>query len=504
MSDFRPLPIRRPPTSQGGKTAESKYWSKFKSPVLVKEFASVTSVHFSPSAPHDFAVTSSARVQIYNHSTHVVKKTVSRFKDVAYSGTIRNDGKLLIAGDAAGTVQMFDLGSRAILRTFLGHKDAVKVTKFSGNLSHVLSASDDKTVRVWDIPSQEAIHIFDDHTDHVRSALVSDENPHMIVSGSYDHTVRLWDIRANQCVMKMDHGTPVESVIFLPGTSMIASAGSNRVKIWNLLGGGSLFQNLCNHQKTITALTLDGSKTRIITGSLDHHVKIYSLSDYKVTYNIKYPSPILSVGVSPSNSHLVVGMTTGLLSIRHRVLKTEDIAKAQSRQEELKGGTYKYYQRGSSYKPSETDIKVEVRRRKKLKGYDKLLRSFQYGKALDSVLETKQSPLVIVSLLEELMYRNGLNVALGGRDDIGLEPIARFLVKHLPNPRYIKVLLVVANMILDMYSKVIGQSTIIDELFIKLKRKIHGELELHEKLLECLGMLECVLSSSQRLGVSAV
>ncbi|KAI8853335.1 WD40-repeat-containing domain protein [Chytridium lagenaria] len=497
--EYRPLTIKRAPTSQGKKTAESKYWSKFKSPILVKEFASVTSVHFSPAQPHDFAVTSSTRVQIYSQSTHTVKKTVSRFKDVAYSGCIRNDGKLLIAGDQSGTVQIFDLGSRAVLRTFQGHKDVVRVTRFSGNASHVLSASDDKTVRVWDIPTQEPIYIMEEHADYVRSAIVSEDNPHMIVSGSYDHTVKLWDIRANKCVLTMDHGSPVESVLFLPGTSIIASAGSNRLKIWNILSGGSLFQDLSNHQKTITSLCLDGSRTRIITGSLDHHVKIYSTSDYKVTYSMKYPSPVLSVAASPSNSHLVVGMASGLLSIRHRMLKTEDIAKAQRNNDELKGGTYKFFQRGAAFKPTDTDVRVEGRRRKRFTTYDKLLRGFEYGKALDSVLETKQPPVIVVSLLEELSYRNGLRMALGGRDDIALEPIARFLVKYITNPRYSRLLMVVANTILDMYSQVIGQSTIIDELFIRLKRKIHAELELQQKFLACIGQLECVLSSSQRL-----
>lgn len=42
-------------------------------PVLVKEFASVTSVHFSPVKPHDFAVTSSTRVQIYSTQTNSVR-----------------------------------------------------------------------------------------------------------------------------------------------------------------------------------------------------------------------------------------------------------------------------------------------------------------------------------------------------------------------------------------------------------------------------------------------
>ncbi|CAG8653557.1 9216_t:CDS:2, partial [Paraglomus brasilianum] len=104
-----------------GKTDESRYWKRFKTSQTYKEVASVTSIHFSPIHQHDFAVTASTRIQIYS-SINGVKKTISRFKDVVYSGHIRNDGKLLVAGDATGLIQIFDLSSRAILRTIRKHQ----------------------------------------------------------------------------------------------------------------------------------------------------------------------------------------------------------------------------------------------------------------------------------------------------------------------------------------------------------------------------------------------
>jgi U3 small nucleolar RNA-associated protein 15 len=74
--------------------------------VHVKEFASVSSIQFCPAAPYDFAVTSSARVQIYSTKTNAVKKTISRFKQTAQSASYRQDGKLLVAADESGLVQV--------------------------------------------------------------------------------------------------------------------------------------------------------------------------------------------------------------------------------------------------------------------------------------------------------------------------------------------------------------------------------------------------------------
>jgi len=43
--------------------------------------------------------------------------------------------------------------------------------------------------------------------------------------GSYDHTVRLFDTRCKTSVLRIDHGSPVESVVMFPGGGVVASAG---------------------------------------------------------------------------------------------------------------------------------------------------------------------------------------------------------------------------------------------------------------------------------------
>lgn len=105
--DYQPVVVQKHPRpAQAKHSPESRYWRQFKHPVFVKEYAPVTSVHFSPSKPHKYAVTAATRVQIYAPRTQKVTKTISRFKDVARSGCIRSDGKLLVAGDDTGLIQV--------------------------------------------------------------------------------------------------------------------------------------------------------------------------------------------------------------------------------------------------------------------------------------------------------------------------------------------------------------------------------------------------------------
>ena len=103
--DYQPVVIQKHPPPAIKRSSESRYWRQFKYPVFVKEYASITSIHFSASKPHRYAVTAGTRIQIYAPRTQKVTKTISRFRDVARSGCIRDDGKLVVAGDESGLIQ---------------------------------------------------------------------------------------------------------------------------------------------------------------------------------------------------------------------------------------------------------------------------------------------------------------------------------------------------------------------------------------------------------------
>ena len=67
------------------------------------------------------------QVQIYNSDTNLVKRTISRFKETAYSARFRHDGRLLLTGSEEGVVKLFDLNNRLILRQFSGHSKSVNL-----------------------------------------------------------------------------------------------------------------------------------------------------------------------------------------------------------------------------------------------------------------------------------------------------------------------------------------------------------------------------------------
>lgn len=54
------------------------------------------------------------------------------------------------------------------------------------------------------------------------------------------------------------------------------------------------------YHKTVTSLSSFMNGRRLLTGSLDHRVKVIDLISYKVTHSMSYTSPILSIASSVS------------------------------------------------------------------------------------------------------------------------------------------------------------------------------------------------------------
>ncbi|ETW83976.1 hypothetical protein HETIRDRAFT_313064 [Heterobasidion irregulare TC 32-1] len=523
--DYQPVVVQKRARPAPQKhSAESRYWRQFKHPVFVKEYAPVTSVHFASSKPHRYAVTAATRVQIYAPRTQKITKTISRFKDVARSGCIRADGKLLVAGDDSGLIQIFDVNSRAILRTLDGHKQPVHVTKFSPlNQTQVLSCSDDTTVRLWDVPSQSTITTFEAHTDYVRSGHVSSTDPYLILTGSYDGTVRLFDSRTGECELSMGASSAdgncgavaVEQVIMFPSGTIALSAAGSILRVWDLVAGGRCIRALSNHQKTVTSLAFNSNASRLLTGGLDHMVKVYDVGNFNVVHTMRYPAPVLCLDISPDETHIAVGMSDGTLSVRRREPKASEaaISDLPYSAASLRAGSFDSFL-GTSIsnlgrlrskdktksKPVRDvdEFKVESKRKKRLREYDRLLKAFKYTAALDSVLRKQVPPTTTFALIQELIHRDGLRSALAGRDDVLLEPILRLLLKHVADPRFGEMVCDMAGVVVGkyMYTPILGQSPLIDSLFLRLQRKIAAEIQFQKELVKAKGALDMLFAST--------
>ena len=427
----------------------------------------------------------------------------------------------MVAGDESGSIQVFDVGSRAILKSWKEHKQPVWITRFSPfELTTLMSASDDKTIRMWDLPSQESTATLSGHQDYVRSgAFMPGQAAGLLVSGSYDQTVRLWDPRMpSRAVMTFKHAAPVECVLPMPSGTTILAAADNKISVLDIVAGRPL-QMLQNHQKTVTSLCLASDDTRLVSGGLDGHVKIFETSGWNVVSGSKYPSPILSLSVISSGSgrddrHLAVGMQSGLLSIKTR-LSGQQKVKEKERQKEMqalidgrveeldrkrakkKPSGLKNRLRGRDFTGEGADVIIESNKRGSLakpKPWEDMLRKGKYADALDRVLEDNDLPRTM-TLLIALRHRSAMRTALSGRDEVSLQPIFKWTCKYITDPRYVTMCVDLGVLVLDLYAAQMGQSKEIDSLTRQLHNQVRREVDRAQEAWQTQGMLGMLIDA---------
>ncbi|KAL2093536.1 hypothetical protein ACEWY4_010848 [Coilia grayii] len=502
MASFKPTKI--PVVQQLGEkvTEDTRYWKSFKTTVQVKEFGAISKIDFSPLPPHNYAVTASTRVQIYGPHSQEPLRSFTRFKSTAYGGSFRGDGQLLVTGSEEGLIRLFDVNGRVALRQYSGHNKAVRVTSFLSDGFHIVSGSDDVTCRVWDVSTAQELLSFNEHTDYIRALAPGTRNPDLFITGSYDHTVRVYDARQQKCVMSMDHGQPVESVLVYPSDGLLVSTGGRYVKVWDMLKGGQQLVSLKNHHKTVTCMCMSAQSNHLLTGSLDRHVKVYN-SSFKVVNSFEYAASILSLAISPDDGILAVGMTNGVLSVRHRKASEEK----QEVERKRRGPAYRVFVKGRNYIPKQDDFLVKkAAALQHLGKHDKHLKSFSVSQALDAALETslrKHKPEVCVGVLLELERRGTLKNALAGRDEKSLVSLQKFLLKFITNPQFSPILHKVADMLIDIYQSVVCESAVVERLFQELLDCVSREVDYQRDLMQVLGMLDTLFASSApRSGVT--
>jgi len=149
-----------------------------------------------------------------------------------------------------------------LLRTLTGHSGAVTAVAVTPDERRAVSASEDKTLKVWDLASGRELRTFTGHSGLVRAVAVTPDGQRA-VSASHDQTLKVWDL-ASGCELctLTGHSDQVTAVAVTPdGQRAISASGDRTVKVWGLAGRREL-RTLTGHWDWVTAVavTPDGQR----------------------------------------------------------------------------------------------------------------------------------------------------------------------------------------------------------------------------------------------------
>jgi WD40 repeat protein len=147
------------------------------------------------------------------------------------------DGKLLgVAGgqpSARGDLRLFDTLDWKLVQSLGGHLDTVSSIAFSHDGNRIVSASFDKTARLWEVKSGKVLHTFTGHSDFVYAVAFGPEGE-WYTTASKDRTGRLVDAATGKSRLTFS-GTDQEvlAVAVRPDGQVVSSGFETQLSWWD-------------------------------------------------------------------------------------------------------------------------------------------------------------------------------------------------------------------------------------------------------------------------------
>ncbi|CDF33339.1 WD40-repeat containing protein [Chondrus crispus] len=236
---------------------------------------------------------------------------------VAMSG----DGRRVVSGSEDKSVRVWDVERGAQVREALvGHTGGVLSVAMSGDGSRVVSGSDDTSVRVWDVEKGAQVgEVLVGHTDWVLSVAMSGDGRH-VVSGSRDRSVRVWDVEkgAQVGVVLVGHTGWVWSVAMSgDGRRVVSGSWDRSVRVWDVETGAQVVEALVGHTDWVVSVAMSGDGRRVVSGSVDKSVRVWDVEKGAQVGEalVGHAGGVRSVAMSGDGRRVVSGSRDGSVRV---------------------------------------------------------------------------------------------------------------------------------------------------------------------------------------------
>jgi platelet-activating factor acetylhydrolase IB subunit alpha len=176
-----------------------------------------------------------------------------------------SSGNLLVSASRDKSLRIWDVSTGYCVKTIRGHADWVRDVSPAFDGRFLLSAGNDQTARIWDASSGELkatllghehvieCCIFAPPASYVHLASLaglkkpppSSSSAEFVATGSRDKSIRIWDARGTLIKTLLGHDNWVRGLVFHPGGKFLISVSDDKtLRCWDLAQEGKLVKTL--------------------------------------------------------------------------------------------------------------------------------------------------------------------------------------------------------------------------------------------------------------------
>lgn len=222
-----------------------------------------------------------------------------------YDAKFSPDGRQIVIGVGL-SAQVWDIASGRRLAT-LSHQYQVNSAGFSPNGLLVVTASNDKNARIWDVTTGQVLTTLTGHSGEVRCAAFSPDG-RRIVTTSNDGTARIWDSANGQPLATLTgHAqTYMGTAVFSPdGRRIVTTSWDKTARIWDAESGLSL-TTLTGHKGAVTSARYSPDGRWIVTSSFDHTARVWDAESGRLLATVTgHTQEVISADFSPDGRQII-------------------------------------------------------------------------------------------------------------------------------------------------------------------------------------------------------
>jgi WD40 repeat protein len=293
----------------------------FKSILRLERGGAISPAAFSPDGSRVVSVSRGADVVISDAATGKVTSVIRGHENGMTSAIFSPDGSRIAATDNSrwleasdNAIRVWDAATGSEVAVMSGHQGGVKSVSFNSDGTRLVTASADKTARIWTIARHAPIATLRTQgasgDTGIRSVAYSPDGSRIVTASG--NAAQVWDIAAaREIAVLRGHESWVQQAAFSPdGLKVVTASGDKTARFWDAATGKESGV-LRGHQSDVNSAVFspDGSRIATAAGGMfggDYTARIWDAGTAQEIAVLRgHKMVVWSVAFSPDGSRIV-------------------------------------------------------------------------------------------------------------------------------------------------------------------------------------------------------